>query len=173
MFYRLQMHPESVCAAVSRIDVELTRQASKLAFRYVIAGTLSEVSIPDQATPQRTDGLWQHTCCEAFIGNSGQKTYYEFNFSPSTEWAAYRFNDYRAGMSVANEVVAPSVGIQRHDQTIELSATIDLTSLSLGANLRIGLSVVIEERSGRKSYWALAHSPGKPDFHHAGSFVLI
>jgi hypothetical protein len=30
---------------------------------------------------------------------------------------------------------------------------------------------VIEETSGGKSYWALAHPPGKPDFHHADGFV--
>ena len=36
---------------------------------------------------------------------------------------------------------------------------------------RLGLSAVIEDTSGRKSYWALAHPPGKPDFHHADCFA--
>jgi hypothetical protein len=36
---------------------------------------------------------------------------------------------------------------------------------------RLGLSALIEETSGRKSYWALAHPPGKPDFHHADCFA--
>jgi hypothetical protein len=31
---------------------------------------------------------------------------------------------------------------------------------------------VIEETNGAKSYWALKHPPGKPDFHHADGFVL-
>lgn len=35
-----------------------------------------------------------------------------------------------------------------------------------------GLSAVIEERHGPKSYWALAHASDKPDFHHPDSFVL-
>jgi len=30
---------------------------------------------------------------------------------------------------------------------------------------------VIEETSGRLSYWALAHPSGKPDFHHADCFA--
>jgi hypothetical protein len=34
----------------------------------------------------------------------------------------------------------------------------------------LGLSAVIEEHNGRKSYWALAHRPGKPDFHHSDCF---
>ena len=37
---------------------------------------------------------------------------------------------------------------------------------------RLGLSAVIEEADGTKSYWALAHPPGSPDFHHADCFVV-
>jgi len=36
---------------------------------------------------------------------------------------------------------------------------------------RLGLSAVLEEASGRTSYWALAHSTAKPDFHHADCFA--
>ena len=28
------------------------------------------------------DGLWRHTCFEAFVGIPGAEPYYEFNFSP-------------------------------------------------------------------------------------------
>jgi hypothetical protein len=37
---------------------------------------------------------------------------------------------------------------------------------------RLGLSAVIEDTRGSLSYWALAHPPGKPDFHHADGFAL-
>ena len=37
---------------------------------------------------------------------------------------------------------------------------------------RLGLSAVIEALNGEKSYWALAHPPEKPDFHHPDSFTL-
>lgn len=55
-----------------------------------------------------------------------------------------------------------------------LSATLDLDRLGLPADApwRLGLSAVIEETSGAKSYWALAHAPGKPDFHHPDAFAL-
>jgi hypothetical protein len=36
----------------------------------------------------------------------------------------------------------------------------------------IGLSAVVEATDGSLSYWALAHAPGRPDFHHAHSFGL-
>ena len=48
---------------------------------------------------------------------------------------------------------------------------LDLMNAS-GDPLHIGLSAVIEEEGGRKSYWALAHPPGPPDFHHPDCFTL-
>jgi len=39
-------------------------------------------------------------------------------------------------------------------------------------DFHIGLAAVIEELDGTKSYWALAHPPGAPDFHHADCFAL-
>ena len=36
---------------------------------------------------------------------------------------------------------------------------------------RLGLSAVLEEKDGTKSYWALAHPPGAPDFHHPDCFA--
>jgi len=35
-----------------------------------------------------------------------------------------------------------------------------------------GCRRLIEETNGAKSYWALAHAPGKPDFHHPDAFAL-
>jgi hypothetical protein len=36
----------------------------------------------------------------------------------------------------------------------------------------LGVSAVLEEKDGTKSYWALAHPAGdKPDFHAAASFA--
>jgi hypothetical protein len=37
---------------------------------------------------------------------------------------------------------------------------------------RLALSAVIEEAGGAKSYWALAHPPGRPDFHSAAGFLV-
>jgi hypothetical protein len=34
------------------------------------------------------------------------------------------------------------------------------------------LAAVIEDTRGDKSYWALAHPPGKADFHHSDTFAL-
>ena len=41
-----------------------------------------------------------------------------------------------------------------------------------GVAIALGLSAVIEEADGNVSYWALAHPPGKPDFHHSDCLAL-
>jgi hypothetical protein len=47
-----------------------------------------------------------------------------------------------------------------------------IPELPADAIWHVGLSAVIEETNGRKSYWALCHPPGKPDFHHPDCFAL-
>ena len=42
-----------------------------------------------------------------------------------------------------------------------LGATIGIEA---GPSWQLGLSAILEEHDGTKSYWALAHAPGKPDF---------
>ena len=183
MLYALKLHPESNCPPVTRFDTRLTRQGSsgassvgsRIELEFVIHGNIGSLALPVIASPDRVDELWQHTCCEAFVGSADCDAYYEFNFSPSTQWAAYRFNNYRAGMEVANEIGTPQVTVESTIDRFELRATIDLpqlVSLSSAQKWRFGLSAVIEENSGRKSYWALAHPAGRPDFHHVAGFTI-
>lgn len=169
----LKLHPDSLCRAVTHIEVDVAREgAGSLVFQYVVTGQIGDLRLPPVTAPARTDELWWHTCFEAFVRASSGTAYYEFNFAPSTQWAAYRFDDYRTGMRVATEIAAPRIEVQSAPECYTLGATLDLANLPRHTGLRLGLSVVIEESSGRKSYWALAHPPGKPDFHHADCFAL-
>jgi hypothetical protein len=171
----LKLHPDSRCAAVSRIDVEIARpHPGRLVLRYLVTGKMGDLRLPAVTAPARADALWQHTCFEAFLRASPDAGYYEFNFAPSTRWAAYRFSAYRRGMSVARDVAAPRIEAQASGERYTLQASVDLDeipNLPRDAAWRLALSAVIEETSGGKSYWALAHPPGKPDFHHADGFV--
>ena len=172
----LKLHPDSSCPAVARVEVEVSRpRADRLVLSYMLTGNLSDVRIPPVVPSARSDELWRHTCFEAFIGTSSDENYYEFNFSPSTQWAAYRFSAYRSGLNVATEIEAPPIEVQSDSGCYTLQALIDLDRLSAlpqTALWRLGLSAVIESSSGRKSYWALAHPPGKPDFHHPDCFAF-
>jgi hypothetical protein len=165
----LTLHPDCRCDAALRIDVEVARRsASVLLLDYVVSGNLNDLNLPSAAAPAHADGLWQHTCFEAFVRPAGGDCYFELNFSPSLQWAAYRFDRYREGMTAA-EIAAPRIEVERAPRRYVLRA--QQTLPGEGA-WRLGLSAVIEETSGRKSYWALAHPSGKPDFHHSDCFAL-
>jgi hypothetical protein len=174
MPHALRLHPTSLCESIAGIDVNCGLQATRLSLRYSIRGDIGALRVPVVAAPQRTDELWRHTCCEAFIGDLNREPYYEFNFAPSTAWAAYRFTGYRREMSAVNEIHEMNIAVSCAADRLVVEATVDLASLfGLSSNLRVALSTVIEDQAGRISYWALAHAPGKPDFHHADAFSKL
>ena len=170
----LKRHRDSLGTAVTNVEAEVVRRADgALVLSYFVTGRISELLLPPAAEPTRTDELWQHTCFEAFVCSSPNAGYYEFNFAPSTQWAAYRFSAYRSGMRIATEIGAPRTEVQSGPEQSALQASLhlDRSTLPRDSPWRLGLSAIIEETSGRKSYWALAHPPGKPDFHHPDCFT--
>jgi hypothetical protein len=124
--------------------------------------------IPDALEPARADNLWQSTCFEAFLTWEGTDAYREWNFAPSGNWAAYDFSGYREGMSKADVAAPPYIRLEDNLTWWTLGATISIES---DQSWQLGLSAVLEEKDGTKSYWALAHAAEKPDFHHADCFV--
>jgi hypothetical protein len=168
-------HSTNGGGAVRGIDAGARRgQPGELVFQYLLRGDLSRIRVPaaQQVPPARMDGLWKHTCFEAFIVDPALPGYHEINFSPSRQWAAYRFSGYRAGMSPADVTAAPVIDVRRFDDRLELDATLQLASLQAAPTLKLALTAVVEDDSGTLSYWALRHAPGKPDFHHPNGFVL-
>ena len=97
--------------------------------------------------------------------------YREFNFSPSGEWAVYDFRGYREGSALMTELY-PVIKVHMTMDRLELVAEIDQGLLPQDNSLKLGLSAVVENVAGIKSYWALRHPPGKPDFHHSDAFVI-
>jgi hypothetical protein len=172
MRYTLKCHRDSPSVAATHVEVSIVRpDAGSLLLSFAVAGKIGDLLMPAVTAPARIDDLWHHTCFEAFIRATPHGGYYEFNFSPSTQWAAYRFDGYRSGMRVAAEIGAPKIAVESTSECYTLQAALDLGELSPASRWRLGLSAVIEETSGRKSYWALAHSSGKPDFHHPDCFA--
>jgi hypothetical protein len=168
----LLAHLDTPSKAVSGLEVQAERQGALLLLRYRAGGDVGRILIPEPAAPDRTDGLWRHTCFEAFIQAAGGG-YYEFNFAPSTEWAAYRFTGYRDGMA-GLPLDAPEIEARANDGVFDVKVSLDLSGLpklSAAASWTMALTAVIEEAGGTKSYWSLAHGPGKPDFHHSDGFT--
>jgi hypothetical protein len=172
----LLCHPETPCSAINRVDVGCDRTKNgALALRYTAVGHIGGIVVPNPVRyASRHDELWKTTCFEAFVKVPGDEGYTEFNFAPSTGWASYNFSKYRLGMTDA-VLDPPHFDIDILEQALNVTVTIDLsnfTNLPQSENWQIALSAVIEEKDGTKSYWALKHPPGKPDFHHPDCFAM-
>jgi len=146
---------------------------------YVMAAPRRALIIPPRRTPSRQDGLWRHSCCEAFIGVRGESGYREFNFSPSGDWALYAFSDYRVPLApppVAAPDAAPHSQCQRHPHLWRLRAWIPaglLPEAMPGQDWLLGLTTVVEAPGGGLSYWSLSHLAPVPDFHLPGGRLLV
>ncbi len=173
-------HPVSEPGAqsdlVHDLSVAVARQSADiLKLTYRLAGDLEALRLPESRAALRTDGLWRHSCFEAFIGHVGASDYWEYNFSPSCAWAAYHFSAYREGMAPLLKGAPPDIARTVSGEAIELAVSLDLSWMARsfgGRGLRLGLAAVIEDKAQVLSYWALKHPAEKPDFHHADSFVV-
>ena len=163
----LYRHPDAPPGAISSIDAELERFDSGAVAKFRLLGDIARLVVPPPTAPVRSDNLWRTTCFELFVSGEGG-SYREYNFSPSGQWAAYQFDDYRAGM---REIPAD----------IESELYQEKNELQLVAKIRgefpnpahVGLTAVIEETDGATRYWSTAFAPGKPDFHAAGVRSLL
>ena len=165
---QLVPHPATLPGDVTGVEADFSIDAGQIMLTYSVAGDAP--LLPERAAPKRADGLWSTTCFELFLKAEGADGYFEYNFSPSGEWAAYAFDGYRKGMRPL-EVAAPVVERVPGDARVQLRVRLALPAKLSGA-CRMGLSAVIEEASGVKSYWAVAHPPGKPDFHADAGFAV-
>jgi hypothetical protein len=172
---KLAMHPASRCGVVQAVDVAIAREApGALRISFRVDGQIDRLHLPKAAMPMRADGLWQHSCFEAFLRANGADRYHEFNFSPSGAWAAYRFTGRRTGL-VSPVMTAPAIQTERAAGSFGLSVVIalaELPDLACASAIHAGIAAVIEDEHGTLSYWALAHRSPQPDFHDPATFTL-
>lgn len=172
----LSAHPSTQCDLVQRLDVRLSFQSpGVVAVAYTLRGDISRIRVGAEGPPGTADGLWKHTCFEAFMRPGESSGYYEFNFSPTRQWAVYRFDSYRQGMTPMDLSNPPVISTTRAADQLELNATFALPfSADSGAARRtkLALAAVIEEDSGRLCYWSGRHPQGTPDFHHSDGFAF-
>lgn len=172
----LSAHPTTQCDSIQRLDVRLSFQSPGfLTLFYTLRADMSRIRVGAEVTPAPADGLWKHTCFEAFLRPGESQGYYEFNFSPTRQWAVYRFDAYREGMTPMDLATPPEISTHKAADHLELQATFPLPfSADAGAARRtkLALAAVVEEDSGRLCYWSGRHPQGKPDFHHADGFAF-
>ena len=173
--------PASIALAITAsVERAVTLASERWRFRYEVRGDLSALLIPASASPGPADGLWQHTCFEAFVAVRDAAGYQEFNFSPSGQWASYRFSAERVRDTAAESASAalslppPSVAWHCTPKALVLEAWLPASALHTsgsGQSLDLSLTAVIETKDQQLSYWALRHPGAKPDFHHRQGFA--
>ena len=168
--YRLIPHPAHPSTAVTSVEAKVGGDDPNwLQLRWRIEGS-SKLLLPPITGKLRADDLWQATCLELFVKPEGGHAYSEWNLSPSRRWAAYDFASYREGMCNRDVSRTPDCVMRPGSIFAIFDAAIPRSELPQEP-CAIGLSAVIEEEGGQKSYWALAHPSGKADFHHAACFA--
>lgn len=161
---------DSAVAVVAQVELA---SATALRFEYRLTGSIDGLAIPQRAQPQRAERLWEHTCFEAFVSPGAGPRYYELNFSPSTQWAAYEFAGYREGMRPLALSAPPQIDVVATGAELRVTARMELAALPNAPwPWRVGLTAVVEERSGHRGYFALRHPRDKPDFHDAAGFAV-
>jgi hypothetical protein len=176
--HRLICHPSTSRSAVTSLKVTANRIGiDSVRIGFDVFGKMEAIAWPGDTLCadgpwERGDELWKHTCFEAFLRVPDQRGYGELNLATSGRWAAYRFSDYRSGMRDAENVTVHKATWRIRPHRAGLHAVMQLPWYSDEDVWAVGLSAVIEETDGTKSYWALRHPPGQPDFHHADCFAL-
>jgi len=165
----LQCHPAFSAPAV-QVHAGIARHEDSLALSYEITGNVSLIKIPAPASSTRQDELWRHTCAELFITTGESTAYTEYNFSPSSQWAAYSFSDYRQDMKVL-ATKEPEIVRTADQSRLIIAATIVIPEQYRNVSIIAGLSMVIENIDGACSYWALCHDSTRPDFHRRENWI--
>jgi hypothetical protein len=172
---RLVPHPATPCQVLDFIEVAVAYGYPELKLQFRLSGRMQDLAIPGPEGPVRTAGLWEETCCEAFLKSAGGEAYYEFNLSPSSQWAVFDFTGYRENFRQLDVGRAPVIDCEETSAQLVLDTVIDLSMLPSDVHAQdwaLGLSCVVKTKDGATSYWALAHPPEKPDFHDSNCFAL-
>jgi hypothetical protein len=160
-------------APAVQITGNIERRHNQLNIEYTLAGR-SQILIPETFnTPTRQFNLWEHTCCEFFLGLQDSTQYWEFNLSPAGHWNIYRFLDYR--QDLVEEIAFNSLPFQvlPGNDVLQLKLQVNLNKIiTPEQSLEVGIATVIEDRKSQLSYWALTHPAEEADFHLRNNYLL-
>jgi hypothetical protein len=164
-------------ATVSRSQIEL-----RFKIEAKTSATFSEIIFPEPVPHgHRKDELWKSTCFEGFIPSHGTPAYLEFNGASNGDWNWYAFEDYRKEMKpiVLTQRLEPcAVSLSKSNKDLEMCWVLPLAGVAQGLGMHVntahvlgplGLTVVLQTKQA-VTYWALAHTGPKPDFHQRASF---
>ncbi|MGD8568561.1 MAG: DOMON-like domain-containing protein [Gammaproteobacteria bacterium] len=157
-----------------KITGRLSIDAGTASIQYLMSGDIANVKFPPVAPqPQRRENLWQTTCFELFVSATDSKEYWEYNLSPSHDWAVFHFSDYRQNKS--DDLATPDLTIttqRTNNKRFDLGCTIELPQAVKSHKMELGVSAVVQNIHDQLYYYALIHCKKTADFHHRDSFII-
>jgi hypothetical protein len=176
MIINFTLRPFSTASSLPQIEISgrVNRKDNILSIEYQLFGDLSSISIaPPANPPSRQFHLWEATCFEFFIGIPGDRNYWEFNLSPSGDWAVFALDDYRQGLRDETAFTSLPFKVDRYPNYITLNLAFDLSELIfLEQDLEMSVTTVIKSSQNELSYWAITHFGKEADFHLRDSFSI-
>lgn len=164
--FQLEPHPDHPMEEVAALRVTCERMSDRILMRYRLWGDLDRLLLPGFDRTRREDRLWRSTCFEMFLRHNAT-SYREYNFAPDGRWSAYRFASYRHARSNLPNRCIVSSGRERDYYWCD--------AVVIGQQLdghAVGISAIVENDAGFKSFWAVQHPAGAADFHHDDCFAL-
>lgn len=150
---------------------ELHHEGDKVTINYTIQGAIQSLVWPKKKdSPQRSDNLWKGTCFELFLAHKKSKSYLEFNFCPSGDWACYLFEDYRKAPK--SPITASPKIHQRSCREVNVSLEWPSIVRLIGhLDLLEGSITACLKHDHHQSLWAIQHPPKQADFHNRRTFM--
>jgi hypothetical protein len=159
--------------ADSTIYVTIAKSNHEIIAEFILQGDTRSIQWPATAehTGPGTD-LWKHTCFELFLSEPNHREYWEYNFSPTGQWAIYAFQDYRQPATLSATYTPMIEPPHYSDRKFTLQVRFTPEPPLINTPLNIGIATIIESLDGQFDYYALRHCGNKPDFHLPESFIL-
>ena len=68
----------------------------------------------------------------------------------------------------------PPIAVAAVDDTLSVTGSVEVAAFAAAPwPWRVGLTAVVEDREGRRGYYALRHPRPTPDFHDTAGFAVL
>lgn len=158
------------------VSLNLKTDQQYLTLTYKVSGDIDSLSLPPiEGNPSRRIGLWETTCFEFFIKNSSSDDYFEFNFSPSTQWNVFIFHQIRGPLAEWETNEAPLFSLNDSPDSLQYEVKLPWSLFPEGfieeRMMLFSPTTILNLNNGQKYHFANIHPDGKLDFHRYESFT--
>jgi len=154
----------------SNIKIISTLEQNKnlLHLTFKLSGDLENYKLPKTKKEERKNELWKESCFELFLATEEEEAYYEFNFSSTLAWNAYRLEHYRAEPKTIDEVELVKFEMKQTKETFFIEIILDVQTLKFDT---YNLATILLNKQDKREFWSLKAKGDTPDFHSRLEFA--